>query len=95
MELDRDIHGLAHISELAHERINDPSEVVKIGEEYKFKILSIEPENHRLGLSLKALKEPKTPKEPEPVQAAETQEQKAEELPPSQPRTQEEKKLPE
>lgn len=53
VELDNDIHGLAHISELSDKRIQDPSEEVTIGEKYKFKILSIEPENHRLGLSLK------------------------------------------
>jgi small subunit ribosomal protein S1 len=61
VELDRDIHGLAHISELSNDRINDPSEVVKIGKEYKFRILSIEPENHRLGLSLKPAQEKKSP----------------------------------
>jgi len=95
VELDRDIHGLAHISELAHERISDPSEVVKIGEEYKFKILSIEPENHRLGLSLKALKKPKTQKESKPIQEAEIQESKPEEFTPDQPQAPAEKKLPE
>lgn len=57
VELDRDIHGLAHISELSEKRIGDPSEVVKVGDIMKFKILSIEPENHRLGLSIRALKE--------------------------------------
>jgi len=56
IELDKDIHGLAHISELSNDRINDPTEVVKIGSDYTFRILSIEPENHRLGLSLKAPK---------------------------------------
>lgn len=57
VELDKDIHGLAHISELSEKRISDPSEVVKEGDVLNFKILSIEPENHRLGLSLKAVKE--------------------------------------
>lgn len=57
VELDKDIHGLAHISELSDKRINNPSEVVKEGEKLKFKILSIEPENHRLGLSIRAVKE--------------------------------------
>lgn len=57
VELDKDIHGLAHISELSEKRIGDPSEVVKEGDVLNFKILSIEPENHRLGLSLKAVKE--------------------------------------
>lgn len=56
VELDQNIHGLAHISELSERLVRDPSDIVKIGETYQFKILSIEPENHRLGLSLKALK---------------------------------------
>jgi len=56
IELDKDIHGLAHISELSTKKINDPSEVVQVGKDYNFKILSIEPSSHRLGLSLKALK---------------------------------------
>ncbi|MFH1536842.1 MAG: S1 RNA-binding domain-containing protein [Patescibacteria group bacterium] len=54
VELDQDIHGLAHISELSHQKISSPKEVVEIGTEYTFKILTIEPNNHRLGLSLKA-----------------------------------------
>lgn len=58
VELDKDIHGLAHISELSDKRITNPSEVVKEGQTLKFKILSIEPENHRLGLSIRAIKEP-------------------------------------
>lgn len=58
VELDRDIHGLAHISELSDKRISDPAEVVTAGQEYKFKILSIEPADHRLGLSLKAAHKP-------------------------------------
>lgn len=59
IELDRDIHGLAHISELSDKLVHNPSDIVKIGSSYDFKILSIEPENHRLGLSLKALKKEK------------------------------------
>ncbi|MEK7584266.1 MAG: S1 RNA-binding domain-containing protein [Patescibacteria group bacterium] len=53
VELDEDIHGLAHISELANKTIKNPDEVVTVGETYTFKILSIEPSDHRLGLSLK------------------------------------------
>ncbi len=71
VELDRDIHGLAHISELSTKRISDPAEVVKTGERYKFKVLSIEPENHRLGLSLKSAQKEKAPAPPLPS-AAET-----------------------
>jgi len=53
VELPGNIHGLAHISELSNEKIENPEEVVKIGEEYDFKILSIDPTEHRMGLSRK------------------------------------------
>ncbi len=69
VELDKNIHGLAHISELSAKKITSPEEIVKIGQEYEFKILSIESADHRLGLSLKALetepeKKPKTLEKP-------------------------------
>ncbi len=57
IELDNDIHGLAHISELSWKKIASPEDVLKIGDRSKFKIVSIEPNNHRLGLSLKQLTE--------------------------------------
>ncbi|MBU1164428.1 S1 RNA-binding domain-containing protein [Patescibacteria group bacterium] len=56
VELDADIHGLAHISELADKPIANPDEIAKPGDMLNFKILSIEPVNHRLGLSLKGAK---------------------------------------
>lgn len=52
-ELEGNILGLAHISELADKEVENPEEVVKIGETYEFTIVSLEPEEHRLGLSLK------------------------------------------
>ena len=55
VELDKNIHGLVHISELSDKKVN-AEDVVKIGKEYKFVILSIEPEDHRIGLSLKGVK---------------------------------------
>ncbi|MBI4090540.1 MAG: S1 RNA-binding domain-containing protein [Candidatus Komeilibacteria bacterium] len=57
VELDAEIHGLAHISELSTKTIKNPDEIVKIGQTHTFKIVSIEPENHRLGLSIKRLTE--------------------------------------
>jgi len=53
IELDDEIHGLAHISELSNQQITEPNDVVKINEIYEFTVVSIEPEEHRLGLSLK------------------------------------------
>lgn len=57
VELTKDIQGLAHVMELSHETVKNPESILKIGEEKEFKIISIEPGEHRLGLSLKALTE--------------------------------------
>jgi len=46
VQLDQDIHGLAHVSQFP-EGIN-----LKIGKQYRFKIISLEPKEHRLGLEL-------------------------------------------
>lgn len=75
VELDKDIHGLVHISELSEKKINHPSEIVKEGESYSFKILSIEPENHRLGLSMKALDKKPEKKEEDKIEAKKTAEE--------------------
>jgi len=53
VELDPEIHGLAHISELAKHPVKSIDEIGRPGDEMEFKIVSIEPEQHRLGLSLK------------------------------------------
>jgi small subunit ribosomal protein S1 len=57
VELDKDIQGLCHIMELSHEAVKNPEDILKSGQEKEFKIISIEPAEHRLGLSLKALTE--------------------------------------
>lgn len=54
VKLDDDIHGLAHVSELSEREGMRPEDVLKTGEKKTFTIISIEPEEHRLGLSLKA-----------------------------------------
>lgn len=59
VELDQDIHGLAHISELSTKPVKDVNEIARIGDEFDFRIINIDPENHRLGLSLRKLKEEK------------------------------------
>ena len=48
------IEGLIHISELSNENVRDVTDIVNSGDEVKVKILSIEFERRRLGLSLKA-----------------------------------------
>lgn len=74
VELDKDIHGLAHISELSTRLVKDPREIAKPGDKVKFKIVSLEPEDHRLGLSLKALeKETVRPKSDSPTKKSESE----------------------
>ncbi|MFZ6015302.1 MAG: 30S ribosomal protein S1 [Patescibacteria group bacterium] len=70
VELDPDIHGLAHISELAEKPVKDVNEVARIGDEFSFRIVSIDPENHRLGLSLKKEKKEDEEKKEEAKQTA-------------------------
>ena len=58
------VEGLIHISEMAHQRIRAVSDIVKEGEEIEVKILSIDKEAQKIGLSLKAtLPEPEAPEE--------------------------------
>ncbi len=47
------IEGLIHISELTNRHVKSPSEVVNEGDVLQLKVIRIEPERRRLGLSLK------------------------------------------
>jgi ribosomal protein S1 len=69
--LDRDIHGLAHISELSDQPIANLNEKFKLGGEYDFEVVSLEPAEHRLGLKLAGVKGKKG-------RAAETEDKKVE-----------------
>ncbi len=55
--IDAGIEGLIHISELSHQVIKHPRDVVNEGDELQLKIIRIEPERRRLGLSLKQANE--------------------------------------
>ncbi|MBN2550082.1 MAG: S1 RNA-binding domain-containing protein [Anaerolineales bacterium] len=50
--------GLVHISELAHDYVKDPSEVVHEGDEIEVKVLSVNRQKKQIKLSMKALTEP-------------------------------------
>jgi small subunit ribosomal protein S1 len=66
------LEGLIHISELSHQRVAHPGDVVHENQTLKLKIISLDSERHRLGLSLKQAEEPPArPALPEtPVQVA-------------------------
>jgi len=50
---DQDLEGLIHISELSEDRITHPKEVVHEGERRTLRVIKLEPERKRIGLSLR------------------------------------------
>lgn len=59
IKLSDDINGLIHVTEISAEKeIKDPSEVLNVGDKVKAKVIAIEPDEHRVGLSIKALTAP-------------------------------------
>lgn len=62
VELEEGLEGLCHISELSDERVDRPESVVELGQEMDFKILRIENDDQRIGLSARAVG-----KEDEPI----------------------------
>jgi len=55
VELDDNLEGLCHISELSEERVEKPEDVVQLGQEMEFKILRIDAESKKIGLSARAV----------------------------------------
>lgn len=70
------IDGLIHISQISHDRIGKPQDVLTAGQEVDAKITQIDTERKRISLSIKALTEPE-----EPVEDAAVEEAPAEEAP--------------
>jgi small subunit ribosomal protein S1 len=62
VRITKSVEALVHISELSEEHIANPSEVVKVGENYTFKVISVDIDNHKLALSLKEMAKKKTEK---------------------------------
>jgi len=82
VELEPAVEGLIHISELAPQRVFRVSDIVKPGQEVQVKVLSVDPAQRRIALSLKAAQ----PKEPEPA-AEEPEPEPEAPTKPSRPRT--------
>ena len=55
--MDDAIEGLIHISEMADYRINHPKEIVQEGDEVEVRIIRIDPQHRRIGLSLRQASE--------------------------------------
>jgi small subunit ribosomal protein S1 len=60
VELGDNLEGLCHISELSDDRVAKPEDAVQLGQEMEFRVLRIDTENKKIGLSARAasLEEP-------------------------------------
>jgi len=54
VELGDNLEGLCHISELSDDRVNKPEDAVQLGQEMDFRVLRIDAENKKIGLSARA-----------------------------------------
>lgn len=55
VELEEGVEGLIYVSELADHRVEKPADVLKVDDKIRAEILSIEPKERRIGLSIKQL----------------------------------------
>ncbi|MEC9489963.1 MAG: bifunctional 4-hydroxy-3-methylbut-2-enyl diphosphate reductase/30S ribosomal protein S1 [Halanaerobiales bacterium] len=62
MEVEKGIEGLIHISQLSHRHVKTADEVVSVGDVREAKIINIDADQERVGLSLKELEEKPEPK---------------------------------
>lgn len=65
VEVEPGVEGLVHISEIAHEHVNVPGDVLKEDQEIEVKIIGLDKDNEKISLSIKAL-ESAPPKSKQP-----------------------------
>jgi len=53
VEIEAGIEGLVHISELSHQRVENATEVTKVGDEIQAVVINVDPKRHKIGLSIK------------------------------------------
>jgi ribosomal protein S1 len=61
-----DINGLIHLSELSQKSVQNPNEIVKIGEKVKAKLILLDIKNRKIGLSMKDIDKDGNPVERKP-----------------------------
>lgn len=57
IQLEEGIEGLCHISEMDERHVERPEEILQIGQEVEMRIIKLNVEEKKIGLSLKAMKE--------------------------------------
>jgi ribosomal protein S1 len=55
VELQEGVEGLIHVSEMKSERVEDPRSVVKEGDVVKAEVITVDPQDRRIGLSMKTV----------------------------------------
>ncbi len=70
VKLEDGVEGLVHISQLADHRVENAADVVQPGQHVKVKVINLDPEARRIGLSIKAA----NPKPPKPKREPRTEE---------------------
>src|SRR5262249_47539355 len=78
VELEPGVEGLIHISELSPQRVRRVADVVQSGQEVQVLVLSVDPEQRRISLSLKGAAAKAAAEEP----AAEEEQEEVEQKPP-------------
>ena len=89
VRIEEGLEGLIHISELSNNRVAHPGDVVSEGDRLELKIISLDSERHRLGLSLKQATEETPRTEPAGAEAPAMQ---AAAPPPAPPRERRERR---
>ncbi len=56
LELEPELEGLLHISELAEDKVENPNDLLSMGQELEVKILRVDVEDRKIGLSLKRVR---------------------------------------
>jgi small subunit ribosomal protein S1 len=81
VKLEPGVEGLVHVSELAHRHVHSVSSVVREGEAVECKVLTCDPAEQRISLSIKALATPPAPPAAKDGPAAEPEAPEVEEAP--------------
>jgi small subunit ribosomal protein S1 len=56
VRIDEGVEGLIHVSQLSTERVDKPSTLFKVGDEVEAEVVSIDPAERKIGLSIRALR---------------------------------------
>ena len=68
VEIEKGIDGLVHVSQISYEWLDNPTSVLKIGQEIDAKILAFSPAERKITLSIKALQDRPEPVYPEDME---------------------------